>query len=196
MVTPAVADALLPTLHALLCFCWPVQHMPLPSLWSSLTEVIRKVPQLPSTAPGGQEASECSSLCTLISTKGYSLWAAAPELAQQERKSSRCLILEPVCVQVWCICPSPVLCGCVHALMLHTHIHSQSGIPQESLRWPTRPFCYCGALSHWNGRRGHLQSYPPSLERVSPPLVPSCLMRWDPLLADGRQHRARKKMEC
>lgn len=133
----AVADALLPTLHALLCFCWPVQHMPLPSLWSSLTEVIRKVPQLPSTAPGGQEASECSSLCTLISTKGYSLWAAAPELAQQERKSSRCLILEPVCVQVWCICPSPVLCGCVHALMLHTHIHSQSGIPQESLRWPT-----------------------------------------------------------
>lgn len=133
-------------------------------------------PQLPSTAPGGQEASECSSLCTLISTKGYGLglWAAAPELAQQERKSNRYLILEPACVQVWCVCPSPILCGCVRALMRHTHIHLQSGVPRESLQWPTRPFCYCGALSHWNGRRGHLPELS-SLPGTSVPITCSKL---------------------
>lgn len=132
------------------------------------------------------------SLCTLISTKGYSLQAAAPGLAQKERKSSRYLILS-LSVQVWYVCPSPILCGCVCALMRHKHTHSQPGVPQESLGGQqglsvTVVHCLTGM-----DVEGFFQSCPPSLERVSPSLVPSCLMRWDPLLADSGQRRARGK---
>lgn len=132
------------------------------------------------------------SLCTLISTKGYSLRAAAPGWAGSEGEEVQQVFdTEPVCAQVWCVCPSPILCGCVHAFMQHKHTHSQPGVPQEGLGGQqglsvTVVHCLTGM-----DVEGFFQSCPPSLERVSPSLVPSCLMRWDPLLANSRQHRAR-----
>lgn len=132
------------------------------------------------------------SLCTLISTKGYSLRAAAPGLAQKERKSSRYLILS-LSVYRFGMCVLPPSCVDVYVHSCAISIHLQPGVPQESLGGQqglsvTVVHCLTGM-----DVEGFFQSCPPSLERVSPSLVPSCLMRWDPLLADSRQHRARGK---
>lgn len=120
------------------------------------------------------------------------------ELAQQERKSIRYRILEPVCVQAWCVCPSLFLYECAHAPMQHKHIHSHNSASlrralggQQGLS-VTVMHCLAGMDVEGSGQDFFL-SCPPSLERVSASLVPSCLMRWDPLLAGGRQHQAREK---
>lgn len=69
------------------------------------------------------------SLCTLISTKGYSLQATAPGLAQKERKSSRYLILSLSVYRFgMCVLPPSCVDVYVHSCGISTHTRNPGSL--------------------------------------------------------------------